>query len=326
MCRDQFYVAESAHAQKNAFGEGQEGKAGKMAISIMSNEITAEDFSAAWMKILEDALKDPASRAGLLKATGDFHQWVQNFVGELKPLLKRLDEFIWPKFRPFVEEICEFVLRIERSPPSIAYEPLFIRLGDHPLVARVFARMIVTLGPEYADENNRQRRTIARGIRELGKKKTRRVAFIAKTSCAMLSMPAAHSLIEAIFAESGYQDLGHEFANLLERAAAADPFACRRLADLAKAVGGDISAPRGMKISVATAMHELVLERLRLSGKPRAYTWKEEQQGCTDCVTEATRGEIGNPDFDPRPAWRRMRARLQRKRNSVGNLRYRRPR
>jgi hypothetical protein len=62
----------------------------------VSNEITAEDFSAAWMKILKDALKDPASRAG--------------------------DEYIWPKFRPFVEGICEFVLRIERSPPSIAYE------------------------------------------------------------------------------------------------------------------------------------------------------------------------------------------------------------
>lgn len=133
----------------------------------------------------------------------------------------------------------------------------------------MFARMIVTLGPEYADENNRQRRTIAKGIRDLGKKKTRRVPFIAKISATILSMPAAHSLIDAIFAESGHQDLSDEFANLLERSAAADPFACRRLADIAQAVASDISPPRGRKISVATAMHELALEILRLSGKPQ---------------------------------------------------------
>jgi hypothetical protein len=309
--------------QKNAFGGVQGDKARKIVISVMSNKITSEDFSAACIKILEDALEDPANRARLLKAANAFHEWVQNFVGKLKPLL------VWPKesskqsafdpariadqFKPFVEGIREFVLRVESAPPSTTYEPLFIRFGDHPLVARMFARMIVTLGPEYADENNRQRRTIAKGIRDLGKKKTRRVPFIAKISATILSMPAAHSLIDAIFAESGHQDLGDEFANLLERSAAADPFACRRLADIAQAVAGDISPPRGRKISVATAMHELALEMLRLSGKPRAYTWNDKQEDYIDCVTEATRREVGNPDFYPQPARRRIRARLQRK-------------
>ena len=115
------------------------------------------------------------------------------------------------------------------------------------------------------------------------------------------------------FRQSGHQDLSYEFANLVEPAAAANPVACRRLADIAKAVAGDISPPRGRRISVATAMHELVLERLRCSGKPQAYTWSDEQQDCVDDVTQATRREVGDPDFDPWPSRRRMRARLQKK-------------
>jgi hypothetical protein len=295
----------------------------------MSKELTAEDFSAAGMKILKDALEDPATRAGLLKAADELNEWLQNFIEKLKPLLLRLAEYIQPKeggeqstfdpariadqFKSFTAKICAFVLHVKRLTPSVGYEPLFIGLGDHPVVARGLARMIISLGPEYADQNNRQRRAIIKSVRELGRKSTRRVPFIAKTSGAMLSMPAACSVIDAVFAESGHQDLSYEFANLLERAAAADPIACRRLADIAKVVAGDISPPRGRRISVATAMHELVLERLRCSGKPRAYTWSDEQEDCVDDVTQATRREVGDPDFDPRPARRRMRARLRRR-------------
>ncbi len=295
----------------------------------MSKELTAEDFSAAGMKILKDVLEDPASRAGLLKAADELHAWLQNFVEKLKPLLMRLAEYIQPKeggeqsafnpariadqFKSFIAKICEFVRHVERSTPSVGYEPLFIGLGDHPVVVRGLARMIIRLGPEYADQNNRQRRAIVKSVRVLEKKSARRVAFIAKTSSAMLSLPAARSLIDAVFAESGHKDLSYEFANLLERAGAADPIACRRLADIARVVAGDISPPRGRRISVATAMHELVLERLRRSGKPRAYTWSDEQEDCVDDVTQATRREVVEPDFDPRPARRRMRARLRRR-------------
>ncbi len=298
----------------------------------MSKELTAEDFSAAGMKILKDVPEDPASRAGLLKAADDLHAWLQNFIEKLKPLLLRLAEYIQPKeggeqstfdpariadlFKAFTAKICAFVLHVERLTPSVGYEPLFIGLGDHPIVARGLARMIISLGPEYADQNNRQRRAIVKSVRVLGKKSARRVPFIAKTSGAMLSMPAARSVLDAIFAESGHQDLSYEFANLVEPAAAANPVACRRLADIAKAVAGDISPPRGRRISVATAMHELVLERLRCSGKPQAYTWSDEQQDCVDDVTQATRREVGDPDFDPWPSRRRMRARLQKKKRS----------
>jgi hypothetical protein len=145
----------------------------------MSKELTAEDFSAAGMKILKDALEDPASRAGLLKAADELHEWLQNFVEKLKPLLMRLAEYIQPKeggeqsafnpariadqLKPFIARICEFVLHVEPPTPSVGYEPLFIGLGDHPAVAHGFARMIISLGREYADQNNRQRRAIIKG-------------------------------------------------------------------------------------------------------------------------------------------------------------------
>jgi hypothetical protein len=63
----------------------------------MSRELTVEDFSVAGMKILRDALEDPASRAGLLKTADDLHEWLQNFVEKLKPLLMRLAEYIQPQ-------------------------------------------------------------------------------------------------------------------------------------------------------------------------------------------------------------------------------------
>jgi hypothetical protein len=40
----------------------------------------------------------------------------------------------------------------------------------------------------------------------------------------------------------------------------------------------------------------------------RAYTWSDEQEIFTDPLTNATRLEFGKPDFDPRPAYRRVRA------------------
>ena len=46
--------------QKNAFGGVQGDKARKIVISVMSNKITSEDFSAACITILEDALETAA--------------------------------------------------------------------------------------------------------------------------------------------------------------------------------------------------------------------------------------------------------------------------
>ena len=120
-------------------------------------------------------------------------------------------------------------------------------------------------------------------------------------------MPVARSLIDCIFMEAGHRDLSNEFANLLERAVAADPQACRRLTEIASTVAGDIPPPRGKKISVATATHQLLFELLRSRRKETAYTWNDEQEDFVDDVTQATRRQVGDPDFDPRPAWRRMR-------------------
>jgi hypothetical protein len=213
----------------------------------------------------------------------------------------------------YIERTYDYVRRVESAPPlNPYYVALLVRHGDHPFAARVLAHMIVTLGAEYADKVNRKRRVIVKGIRVFGKKRTRRVSFIAKTSRKMLSMPIAHSLINDIFAESDHLDLAYEFANLLERASKADPAACRRAADIAKAVAGDVPPPRGRKVGVATTTHELLVQRLHIAGKVLAHTWSDEQGDFVDPLPQATRDEIGDPDFNPRSALRRMAARLQR--------------
>ena len=293
-------------------------------------EITAEDYTAFLKQLLQDTLENPESRARLVQVAENLQKAAQTFAERYRLFLQKLDERLQPResgeqsvswlakisdgYASFVKWARQFVDAIERAPPSKGYEPLFIGLGNEHLTARFLARVIVTVGPKYADENNRQRPTIATAIRNLGRKGTRRTRFIAKTCETMLSMPVAHSLIDCIFTESGHQDLSNEFPNLLERAVAADPVACRRLTEIAKTVADDISPPRGMKISLATAMHELVLEMLRRAGKQIAYTWNDDQEDFVDDVTQATRREVGNPDFDPRPARRRMRARQRERR------------
>jgi len=114
--------------------EGKRTNPEKIAISAMSKELIAEDFSGAGMKILKDALEDPATRAGLFKAADELHEWLQNFIEKLKRLLLRLAEYIEPKeggeqstfdpariadqFKSFIENIRAFVLHVERLSPS----------------------------------------------------------------------------------------------------------------------------------------------------------------------------------------------------------------
>jgi hypothetical protein len=98
-----------------------------------------------------------------------------------------------------------------------------------------------------------------------------------------------------------------EFVESLEAVARGDYTACERVREVAAAL-----APG--KASAASIAHELWLSNSKLTGQ-MSYTWDEARGDFTDPLTRATRLAFGDPDFDPRSAFRRHRARLRQKSN-----------
>jgi hypothetical protein len=82
---------------------------------------------------------------------------------------------------------------------------------------------------------------------------------------------------------------------------------------IAAAVAPLLSIPRGPKISTASAAHEILLEELVSVTGSQGYTWDSYKEDYSDPLTQATRREFRDPDFDPRAAYRRVRARWKEK-------------
>jgi hypothetical protein len=118
-------------------------------------------------------------------------------------------------------------------------------------------------------------------------------------------------VIDQIFSEAGLHEA--EFIKFLESAVDGDSAVHSRLCTIAATVAPRLSVPRGPKISAASAAHELLSE---VTGC--RYTSSPDLEDFTDDFTKATRVEFGDPDFDPRPAVRRARARQKRQKNHSG--------
>ena len=100
-----------------------------------------------------------------------------------------------------------------------------------------------------------------------------------------------------------------EFAEALKGAATGDVVACERVTAIAAILLPHLSNPPGPKISAASAAHEFFLEVQAEDAMSPGYTWNPIDQEFVDEMTVATRREFADPDFDPRPAYRRFKAR-----------------
>jgi hypothetical protein len=118
------------------------------------------------------------------------------------------------------------------------------------------------------------------------------------------------SIIETIFS-NGSLSGESEFVEALRGAAREDDGAYERLTATAAILLPYLLNPRGPKISAASAAHEFFLEAPveALSSRAGGYTWRDLEADFVDEQTEATRREFTNPDFDPRPAYRRVKMR-----------------
>jgi hypothetical protein len=202
--------------------------------------------------------------------------------------------------------VGKVIQRVAQLPPSRGYEPLLIESGWHPLVARGMAKLAVRHGKRRAKESKR-RRPVFDAIRFLGERKRQRRAILRRTEL-LLQAWKETSIIESCFDEIGLNET--EFIRLLESVVEGREADCPRITEIAAMVSPRLFLLRGPKIGAASAAHEFILASdIEVSSRQRPDTYRRRSSEYVDALTEATRREFDVPDFDPRSARRRLKAR-----------------
>ena len=225
-------------------------------------------------------------------------------VERMKPLQTACDGLL-RALSGFCKQIGAVVQRVAESPPSPGYEPWLIERGSNPILARMIAGLLVRIGNRSAEESRRLP-AVVRAIRFLAKPGRKRRA-ISGSVRVLLAAWEKTSIIETIFDDADLS--ASEFIGLLKSVVEGHEVSWRRITEIAAAVAPHLSIPRGLKVSAASAAHEFFLECVVGPIELRAYTWNEIPGKCTDPATEATRREFANSNFDPRPAYRRLKSR-----------------
>ena len=199
-----------------------------------------------------------------------------------------------------------YLLNISRSPASPGYEPLLIKRGENPLLARVKAYLAVDQGRKIADESRKCREVVA-AIRFLAKPNRSRWAVNRKIAL-LLAASRETRIIRAIFIEAHLSD--HILINMLPWAAPGNEMAIERILEIARMAAPRIRIRRGPKVTAASAAHELFLEKHGIRGAS-AYSYSDLEEDFIDEATQATRLEFPGARFGPQPASRRLKARRQ---------------
>jgi hypothetical protein len=213
----------------------------------------------------------------------------------------------WEPLNPFLRFFAMIGLtttKVAELPPSSGYEPLLIGYDFDPILARGMARIVVRHGRRRAAESGR-RRPAFDAIRFLADPDRQRSAIFRRAQL-LLEVWDETSIIETVFDEIGLSE--SEFIGSLKALVEGGAVDCRRIAEIAAQVVPHLSVERGPKISAASAAHEFFLASIEPIIGARAYTWNAVRDDFTDRVTEATRMEFDEADFDPRPAHRRRKA------------------
>jgi hypothetical protein len=199
-----------------------------------------------------------------------------------------------------------YLLKISRSPASPGYEPLLIKRGENPLLARVKAYLTVDQAGKIANESRRYREVVA-AIRFLAKPNRSRWALERKIAL-LLAASRETRIIRTIFIETHLSD--HIFVSMLPLAAQGDKTAIEWILKIARTAAPQIRIRRGPKVSAASAAHELFLEKQGMRGAS-AYSYSALEKDFIDEATQATHLEFPGRPFGPRPASRRLKARRQ---------------
>jgi hypothetical protein len=201
---------------------------------------------------------------------------------------------------------------VQNWPRSPGYQPLLCQHGFDPISARITANIVVRHGYQIAIDQ-RDLPAAFEAIRFLAKPGRKRHAVRRRVEFLLVACDQT-SVLESI-RQAGYT--GFDFVDLLKLAAKLaaneDETAVARLAEAAASIAPHLPNLRGPKIGAASAAHEFFYQAEIVPGEPRAYTWNVMEADFTDPMTVATRREFNDPDFNPVPAHRRLKAKLNQK-------------
>lgn len=252
-----------------------------------------------------DAQSPPAPTGGRLSDHLLRHLERSETVEQLKPYEAGFEN-LGRTVQEFFRLIGGLIQRVAASPASPGYEPMLIKRGVKPFVARGMAHLFVRRGTRVGSEGKRLLE-VAQAIRFLAEP-GRQDRAIFRRSKLLLAAWEETSIVGTICHGAGVD--AFEFIELLKTFAKGDDFARRRIAEIAAAVAPHLPTLRGRKVGAASAAHEFLLHSLfHMTGSPNGFTWHPYKDEFTDSLTKATQVEFQDPDFDPRPAHRRFKAR-----------------
>jgi hypothetical protein len=211
--------------------------------------------------------------------------------------------------RGFIELACMVggvFVTVSQLPPSPGYEPLFKESGFDPVSARGMAHLIVRSGKRQAKERQ-LRRSVVRAIRALARRCQNNKPALEQAKF-LLQVADESSIVDTICCEAGLRET--DLLPLLQATLDGQQVDQRRIVEIVSRLGPALSTPRGPKLSAASAAHEFLLDpELPVLAGRNAYTWSDIDGNFTDALTRATRIEFSDPNFDPRPARRRIKER-----------------
>jgi hypothetical protein len=218
----------------------------------------------AFSTMLREVLEEPSMRRDIAAALDRVRTWVAVHREELmNGLLKAL------------LRACEALQALDSMPAAPGYEPLLIERGQHRLVARAMAHVIVGLCEGIAADE-RMRGQIVADIRFLAKPGRKRAA-LGRRAIKLLAAPERISSLDA-FGELGL--IAVRFEAELRAAAQGDTAACGRVMQTAATLAPRLSVPRGRKRRAASVAHEILSsEMTKLIGQT-GYTWNPAREPC----------------------------------------------
>jgi len=196
--------------------------------------------------------------------------------------------------------------RVQENFPSKAYWQYFRDHGVNPVLARPVGSLTISIGTRRAHES-RQLGAVVEAFKFLARRNRQKRAIRSRAKV-LLAAYDETSIVHQIFNEAGFSE--GEFVSLLTVAVNGGPLERDRIKEIAATVVPSLPNARGRKASAASAAHEEFLEPIdtlmRRRAGPRRYTYDNEEGDFIDEQTKATRLEFNDPDFDPRPACRRL--------------------
>lgn len=191
-----------------------------------------------------------------------------------------------------------------KHPKDKGYAKFLVALGYDPNWAGMLAAMFVEEGRVRA-ATSAKRTEFSRALRRLADPRLKTEAFLANAQ-------VVNEAMNGTLLTSGlFEDLrpleGLLFIRELRFCLAGDLSRRAEVARIAKAVWRRVAVSRGPKLTLASAAHEYFLESQSIF-RPTGFTWSPDTEDFTDRLTQATREEFDDPDFNPVPARRRLKA------------------